>query len=363
MAPAVAWLREKSVDTERIADAFGITPTHVRVLAWRGRLAEHASFEVAEGTLGARPDDGTGILTATATIEQLEYELDVLRIAYEVERRDYSGALRAYDAFRPRIGRPGSTAMKRILARWYAQRAWFAVHGGFTTTAIDCASKARRLYHRVYRESRDVRDLKSLANVLLVESHAHLYVNQPRQSQTLLAEFRTASERAGSPLGSDYHRQLGTAYALEANQHNTDRDLAHRVLKQVPIVMQRIGDAELPHDAFFAARQQYLLGRVIDIDGCHALVEIAKQKLEEGGLRWLIAKNYLAAAQLSLEADSTDYIDALNTLTDLESRTRNFPLQGAVRYLLSVTPRLQLGRALRVMWLRQTSYLNPYRGF
>lgn len=76
-----------------------------------------------------------------------------------------------------------------------------------------------------------------------------------------------------------------------------------------------------------------------------------------------MAANYRAAARLSTKETSHDYADSLEDLEDLRTHALRFPHQEAVRYLLSLTPRLRLSQPVRAAWIRQVFYLNPYRAY
>lgn len=307
----------------------------------------------------SEPDD---VHSRSARVEWLSEELTAIRGRHE-QAADFDGGLRALTRFRPHLGNPASVSMVRLLARWHEHRAWFAVHSGFTRTAIDSLDVAVRGYQLIYRETRDRNDLTRLASVALIGAHAHLYVNNPAESLRWLKMVRDVSDAGRLPLGSDYYRQLGTAYILEAGKRpDASTETASRVLAHVPMVMARIDEARSEAQLMFATRQRYLLGTDVNVEGCSALVEIAERCYRPDSLESVIAAHYRAAALLTTDSDHLHAL-AYSILHDTAARASRFPHQQAVSSLLSLTPRLQLTPSLRRLWVRQVSYLNPYRRF
>lgn len=354
-APAIAWLRQKHVPVNDLARAFDTTPNHIGVLAYRGRQ----TFDAVTRPL-RRPNDGVGVRVHPSRVADLEEALDGIR-ARHLQTHDFPGALIALRHFRPHLGRPVSTEMKRVLVRWHFWSAWFAVHCGYTTTALEQATAAVWHCRWLFAESEDKADLKQLADAALIASHAYLFVNEPERSLKFLAIFRDASERAGNSLGGDYHRQLGTAYALKSRATASDVDYATRVLASVPRAMERRGEAQSEAQLRFAARQCHLLREHADVGACQDLIEIAHGCYGDDSLEAVIATNYASAGALTTDSDS--HVDVYDRLEQSMMDATRFPHQWAVAQLLLLTPQLGLDHRLRGEWVRQVSYLNPLRRY
>jgi hypothetical protein len=341
-----------------LADALETTETHISVLDWRARQ------RTRRRRVAARPRaiDSDGIVSSAPRVEWLDHALSAIRRQHE-RAGEFPGGLDALDRFRPQLGRPRSLSMLRLLGRWHEHRAWFAVHSGFTHTAIASARTARTIYGHAYRDSRSVADLQRLADTALIAAHAHLYINEPGQCLAWLTEVRQACVAGSRPLGSDYYRQLGTAYALEAHGAcDGGLDTASRVLAQVPLVMARLGEGRSEPQLAFATRQRHLHGTPVNVEACDALIEIADHFYGPESLESLIAANYSAAAHLATDSRSS-HRNAYERLQLTLARGDRFPHQRAVTYLLRLTSRLRLQPDLRRVWVRQVSYLNPYRKY
>lgn len=355
-APAIAWLRERGVGTLDLAGAFETTPNHIAVLAHRGR----SPFD-SHSARPAAPRDGSGAPVRRSRVDELERALEAIHVRHR-DAHDFDESLFALRQFRPQLGRPTSTEMKRLLARWYFLRAWFAVHGGYTTTALENATASMFEYRFVALESGEQADLKQMADAALIASHCYLYVNEPQMSLKLLRIFREVSARAGNSLGGDYYRQFGTAHVLSARATESDTDYATRVLAQVPEAMQRLHQAQSQLQLEFWTRQYHLQREPADVEACEGLVTIASSYYGADSLEAAIAANYASAAELTTDSTQAHQTAAARLDRSLKDAAR-FPHQWAVSKLLSLTPRLQLDRRLRGLWVRQVSYLNPLRRY
>ncbi len=348
LVPAVNWLLEHGVSVRRIAEAFRTTERSV--LVTRSRENTRVPKRRAD-TARVALDVGA---TSTAAVVDARYE--AFHLAREAARRtwDLDRGLGDLADLRRRLGRPTSEALLELVARCDSERGWCSVHLGATRSAVRFARDARAVWDAL-------ENYAQVAETLLVESHAWLYVNRPDTAARLLREHRDASEAAGTALGTEYHRQLATVHMLQTFAGNGE------LPKDVPESVTRINAilrAEgAPSDVAlrFATRQRHTWRASPDLGACDELAADVAVWRGEDSLESVIAENYAAEAALGVYARGGRVDATLGRLEALAPRLARFPHQAAVALLLGATPRLRLEPRWRRVWVRHVRYFNPFR--
>jgi len=222
LAPAVAWLRERGVQSDRLAVAFRTTRTHIRVLAHRGR---HWPFGVIEGSVPSRavvplqareldlpPHEDEAPLgrQGRARLERLEQEIETVALSANADWL-LEEAIKRLRRLSSRLGRPHSVRLLRLRARIRLHLAWCSVHAGLTRSAYLYALRSIDDSQYAFRETGDPQYLEWLSEVALVASNAQLLRRRPNHADAFLQLAVDALSAAAIPLGSEYFRQRGVA--------------------------------------------------------------------------------------------------------------------------------------------------------
>lgn len=253
LGSAVSWLRQRDVPVDRLADAFGTTSIHIRVLDHRARHEVHrhrqaspvnspSSRFLSREHLGVRLEEDAVLLSPRGRrrIEALQERIHVISTACTASGQ-FTEAIAALGRLRQVAGFPASTHWLRCLADLSYHQAWFAVHSGLTTTALKHARRAFLYAQEAFRESDDRYDLKRLGDAALIASNASLLSHRPADARWFLSDVRLANERMGREPGSEYHRQLGVAWFLSHADDN-----ARSSFERAASAMERLGEADHP---------------------------------------------------------------------------------------------------------------------
>jgi hypothetical protein len=366
LAPAMVWLRQQAeVPIGRLAVAFGITPNYVRQLLYRGRQigrdqaapGAHVISACNTRQLGFRREEDS-----EGASEARDRNIDALR-----ERSDHiyrtlstgSGFLegaRQLKGLQQFIGFPSTHAWMRLRSELHQRRAWFLVHTGHVSSAIEEAELAiasANYASRQARYGRDARaDLKIVMDAALIASHANLLRQTPHEALGWLEDVEDASEAGGLRVGSDYYRQRGV-YLFQIGEDTA----AHRYFDKSREIMEELRETGTEAELRYTGpRHSYLLRQ--DWTAAVTLVLDAQRDLSE--LHASVATHWAVAAGLSTDSPQIQ-IDALSLLHRTPQPGADFGHQRTLRFLFERTPELGLDLAARRRWVRYALYVNAYR--
>ena len=365
LAPTIAWLRAHDVPVARVAAAFNTTPGHVRVLAHRGarvhtrplpRSSRVRPTVETRQRLGIRTHtDYVGLTRReTGRLEDLIQTADAIREAHAAQYRFVDG-LAALRALHASVGYAAHTGRIRLKARLHEHTAWFAVHSGFTTTALVAATRAMALSQIALNEHGGDVDRARSGDAMLIASQAYLLAGEPTRALEMLESKRGVAERLGSRLGSDFYRQRGVAFFQLGHDA-----AASRAFRLAVHEMEAAGEAEHPIQlAFTGPRYLHLLGTP-DGDRAWILAADATTVFGPQSLEASMARHWAVACDLSTDSPAS-HRRALEHLQRMPSALGPFGHQATVSRLLRMTLELQLPHPLRRTWIRRALYTNAFR--
>lgn len=362
LGDAVEWLRGRGVPVGRLAGAFRATPEYIRVLAHRARRAEarmpradRPSRPSGRAGLGIRPDEDSVVLSGPSRrrIEHFESRLDDIRRA-GLATRDFPNAVRELAGIRALAGYPSSAPWLRLLARLHHDRAWFALHSGWSTTAAADAQKAMALAEAAFGESGDAGVLAQVGAAALIASQAHLLSHLPEPAYQWLSTARAVADRTRRPLGSEYHRQLGVAHL----QNGRD-DLAIKQFRTAGETMERLSEASHPSQVLLTeARHTSLLGRP-NWERAEATLQQIHETFGPDALETAMTAHWTAAVAFSIGSPAS-HQRASSLVEEARASAGRFGHQATVSFLMALTPELHLPAEVGRSWIRWALYANAF---
>jgi hypothetical protein len=374
-APVFHWLHDQAgLSNVEIASAFRIKAGRVRSI--RARSATNTEVAPLPGALSREE----GLLNAGPLIvvpsEELREELgisfepDYVTVSrrrkeeiaafeqnIEQEQARYAAEGRFEDGFSrmrrhiSRLGQPHSAHLIRMLARLRHHSAWFLVHMGRTRSAIDQARRAMALSAVAFHESDSQIDCMRIAETGLVLSNAYLLRQHPTHSLKVLRMVRMIHQELGKGIGAEYYRQMGTAQLL------LDEDAAAEKSFFSAALATRESGAPERTVLLWGSRQASILNRpnwakaeevfIASTDG------VSKHELAyQMSVHWAVVTALATGEERIVE-------DAFNLFGD--PPPTHLGHQATIRYLLELTPRLQLSGQVLSSWLRYLMYSNVFR--
>jgi hypothetical protein len=366
---AVRWLRQHEVKSNRLARLLHTTPEYVRLLNYRGKFP--LSFnspssldallsppgEALRRRLGVRPEEDSVVYSErqSGRIAALDAEIEEVWVSHAQSGRFLEG-LRSLQSFEAERGYPSSAKWFRLMARLHQYCAWFRVHSGLSTSALQEAKIAIDLSHLAYHESEDPIDLRRLGEACLIGSNACLLSSNPNAAMKMLDVAAAASARISDLLGSEHYRQRGTALL----QMFQDEEAAKQFASAKP-AMERKKEAQKESQLSMADnRQRALLGEpnmAMAVD----VLEQVRRDFSWTGLEHVMCLNWAAACALATDSP-TLHSQAQAYLRESLVLSARYGHQATRAHLLALTPELGLNLRYWREWVRRALYENAFKG-
>lgn len=375
----INWLRPFDVKLKTIAEAIGYRAGNVRTTCsrWKrsnARVPAPPSLSLAqlEGEITEKPYiqfpsrelcKELGISWCHDYVElrddekkeldNLEDEIKAAWARYARENRFAEGFLKMR-AYIPRLGRPKSARRIRILARLRFSSAWFLVHSGQASSALDQAMRSVGLWRKAYAESDDRYDLAQVAESALLASMACQLRNESVRSMRWLDLAQSAGEASGQRPVPELFRQRGVVH-LQLGQ---DQE-ARREFKKAMSWMPDVGDISAATVDMMGTRQINLLDP-LNWDKAQDILAESRKVFPEDSLQHSINANWTAA--VGIATGSPEAVEeAMKSLKSTKHTTKFFGHQATINELLTATPRLKLSPTLLKRWLRFALYHDAFR--
>jgi hypothetical protein len=369
LAPAIHWLRDHRIPSAHIAHAFHIRPDRVRQIDHRRprRARESWAPPTLSGALTARiraslglrrlPDDADPSPRQVRRVATLLDDIAAIRQQHRSAYRFLDGAAELRLLVR-RIGNPSQVGLLRARAACHREIAWFSVHSGRAQSAWSEASDALQLSYLAHRHSGRRDDLRAMMDSALIGSLACLLTQRADDALRWLELYEDLSEPAGSPLGSEFYRQRGTALFQRLAP---DIDGAtRRQFERAAHVMEARGELTSPVQLLMTGPRQRLLLEPFNEDAAQDLLTAVGRAYPRDALEPVMAAHWTAAAAFA--TDSPVLHDAARRDVQRVSETAlPYGHQASINFLLQRTPDLALPHQVRSLWVRYLLYANAYR--
>ena len=373
-APVFHWLHQfAGLTNEQIAAAFEIGPGRVRSIRSRTAgtepVAEVSGFDrnallylpptlaipskELRAELGISIEPDFVVLSKARRAELLAFEEQVEREFddYAREGRFEDGVSRMRRLVR-HVGQPHSAHLIRILARLRHHSAWFLVHMGRTLSAhrprTTCSGTLRRLHFmsptpkwicRAWRRPVWFFPMPTCSVEL------HVMLSRPLHSHA------TIQETLHGPLGAEFHRQTGTAQLLLLED-----DAAEGSFRKATLAIGQSG-ASVATQLLWGSRQMNLL-KAPNWEKAQDVFTQSTQGVATAELAYQMSTHWALVTALAT-GDERNADDAFKLLGS--SPHPYFGHQATIRFLLELTPRLQLSGETLTRWLRYLMYTNVFR--
>ncbi len=362
LAPAIFWLRQRGVGSDRLAVAFRTTRNHIRVLVHRGRQwpfgavgatvpsGPVVSLQGRESGLPPYEDEAPLGRLGRARLERLEEEIETVARSANADWL-LEDAIMRLRRFSSRLGRPHSVRLLRLRARIRMHLASCFVHSGLTHSACLYGLRSIDDLNYAFRETGDAKYLGWLGEAALIASNAQLLRRRPNHADTLLQQAVDASAAAATPLGSEYYRQRGVA-AFQRGEDLVARSW-FTTARSSAISQSAFTIAE------FASVRHLAALRPIDWDAAASLLAQVRHRHRVETLEAAMMSHWAVATAFSTDSPRifSEGVDLLFATPPPEAR---FGHQSTVRELLIVTPELKLNEEMRIEWLRWLMYANAF---
>jgi hypothetical protein len=370
--PAVAWLADHDVPSERVRAAFGITPGHRRQLVSRGRkgrvwfpypvatLPELLQRDINRllGRTGVRRsvDErylGTGKRSRN---DELKQHLDRIVSAHRIDG-SFLDAIPELSSLKRLVGHVGEIGHIRLKGELLRAIAWFCTHSGQSVSAFQYALEAADLYQITWHETGCPDDLNQLAGCSLIASNACLLGHDPDTALRILDVADKAAEAAGPGNRSDHFRQRGVALFQKcvADADNAALD-AFRSCDSV----LREHSGELSVSSRMNRLRTSLLAPNPDFESAEENLQAIRLSESASSLEKSMAIRWTCASGLVTDSETVHrrVADILSSAPPVEP---GYGHQRTVRGLLAITAELGLPDGVRLNWIRWVLYENAYK--
>ncbi len=294
-------------------------------------------------------------LRNSRSLDAFEREIEKTFSIYSRSENFLAGerALRLYIPF---VARASNPKMLRLRAIVFQNPAWMLTHAGNARRSIEYAFEAMHCASLAFDASLGDRAfLKQYHQSALIASNALLKSRQPDAAMSVLDQADAAVLVREGRLGSEHYHQRAVGHFQKGED-----EAAKEELEKARVEVERVGYSDFIQVRMASQRQLNVIEPSSGIPRAFNLIHQAAKFYGQGSLEHTMAINWAAGSVLATDSQE-DLKQASSIISSIDPLKRGFGHQATTRFLLSITPALNLSKAARNRWIRFLFYENAFR--
>lgn len=364
---SIELLRDLGVSDKRLATLFQTGAANIRQVAARihSEVNEAAPPSISDllGEYGneqqweklRKKSAASGRLKSRRRREAFEQELSQVFTEYAKAENFASGA-RALRSYLPYVARASEAETLRLRSVVYQSLAWMLTQSGFSNASIRQATIAMRSAKNAFEESLGDREyLKQYHESALICSNALLLSHLPDAAMQILNQADAAVMLREGRLGSEHYRQRATALFQKGED-----EAANKLFAEAGQAAKEAGYSDFIQVRMASERQLNVIQPVKGLTRAYDLSDGAARFFGEDSQEYAMA-TLSAIASAYYAGSPIETRQACERLNAVEPSRRSFGHYATVKFLLSITPELNLPISNLRRWVRFLLYENAVR--